>query len=666
MKTICLTFTLLASLASTAAPLVPPLPKENAEQMLSFYRDAAAHGSPKAMFTLAYYNENGIGMPVNREEALKWYRKVYEVPGQNPDGVQDEAVKAIDRLGGIDFPFDPQTVDGNTILDFITAQTNRANSVLVSHLLRNKTVGRTLTFTNMVAFFVQRLKTGDINLTLDPKQSGHGRPSHSTSSSIRVEFNGEAANNASYLDRDDVVARLDGIVVTNCPWYWGFVVKGVSVTPLDPSLSRPLPPFDAAKITGDELIDYLHDQRRTIRKWQFIEIQNRLAGRRLTFHKMRLSGSSGMFNRKDDKFWLGAVASWEAVGEGDKTGFAEFRLSFPDKDSQEFAAHLVMQSSFAFLDEVTGTFAKGVDPDDGWAFQLEDVTLLPSGMVKHLDGLGDGVVSGDELVHRIGTNFTPMEQLSISLLLKGREISFSSAVVESCRPCWTNDTLSLICRLSPLVRNDRGRQNPFRISFEVPAEKASTLRRTPIPGDLVIKIKGRPVSLGTPDPRRRNYSEHPVLQLDNPDFDITWRSDVAKTTGLDSRPGDRIVRRLCLCWKDVRDDQFIRLARKVSGQKVEFGSARVLASTRQSDGTQRVTVTLLDPLYGECVNLPLVVTDAACANKAEGLEQGTILRHIRGTLVVKLAKSVDWEPLAYWPRLKDATFEVVEKPAERK
>ena len=45
-----------------------------------------------------------------------------------------------------------------------------------------------------------------------------------------------------------------------------------------------------AKITGDELIDYLHDQRRTIRKWRFIDIQNRLAGRRLTFHKMRLAG----------------------------------------------------------------------------------------------------------------------------------------------------------------------------------------------------------------------------------------------------------------------------------------------------------------------------------------------------------------------------------------
>ena len=666
MKTLCFTFALLAALSSLATPLVPPLPKENAEQMLSFYRDAAAHGSPKAMLTLAFYNENGIGMPVNRDEAIMWYRKVCEVPGQNPDGVQDEAVRAIDRLGGIDFPFDPQTVDGNTILDFIIAQTNHANSALVSRLLRNKTVGRTLTFTNMVAFFVQRIKTGDINLTLDPRQNGHGRPPHSTSSSVRVEFTGEAAKNAAYFDRDDVVARLDGIVVTNCPWYLGFVVKGVSVTPQDPSLSRPLPSFDAANITGDELLDYLRDQRRTIRKWHFIDIQNRLAGRRLTFHKMRLSGSSGMLNRKDDKFWLGAVASWETVGEGDRTGCAEFRLSFPDKDTQEFAAHLVIQSSFAFLDDVTGTFAKGVDPDDGWAFQLEDVSLLPSGMVKGLDGLGDGVVSGDELVRRIGTNFTPMEQLSINLLLKGREISFTSAVVESCRPCWTNDTLSLTCRLSPLVQNTSRRQNPMRISFEVPAEKAKALRRTPIPGDLVIKIKGRPVPLGSPDPRRRNYSEHPVLALDNPDFDITWRSDVAKTTGLDSRPGDRIVRRLSLCWKDVRDDQFIRLAREINGQKVEFSSGRVMHSTRQGDGAQHVKVTLLDPLYGECVSLPLIVTDAARANKAEGLERGTSLRHISGTLVVELAKSADWEPLAYWPRLKDATFEVVEKSAERK
>lgn len=670
MKTISSLFLLLVvAFVGSAAPLVPPLLKENAEEMLSFYRDAAAHGSPKAMLTLASYNENGIGMPVNRDEAVKWYRKVCSVLGQNQDGIQDEAVKGLERLGGIDFPFDPQTADGNTIIDFISAQTNRTDSILACRLLRQKTLGRTLTFTNMVSFYVQRVNNGDINLTLEPivpspaaaRRKGYVPPVHNSCSSLRVLFKGEAAKDIRYLDREDVVARLEGLVVTNCPWYWGFVLEGVSLTPQDPSIGQPLPPFDAAKISGDELVDYLHEQRRPVRKWQYIDMQSRLAGRRLTFHKLRLFGARGVLQHDGDAFWISAVPRWETVGEGDQPGQAEFRLSFKNADTREFAAHLVSQLSFAFLDEVTGTFTKNVDLDDGWAFQLEDVSLLPSGMVKGLDDLGEGTISGDELIRKVGSNFTPMEQLSIAFLLKGREMSFTSGVVESCRPCWTNDTLSLTCRLTPNVR-DNGRSNPFRVTFEVPSEKAQSLRRTPIPGDLVVHLKGRLATLGKADTSRQHYSEHPVLALDHPDFDITWQSDIAKTTGLDSRPGERILRRLALCWREVRADQFIRLTRQINGQKVEFPNGKVLQSTRLRNGSQFVKVMLVDPLYGDCVELPLLVTDAHLAKKTEGLKYGTTLRHISGSLTAESAANSDWDPVTYGVRLKNATFEIIAPP----
>ena len=108
------------SFAGKSHPLVPDLPKGNEAEMLEVFRHAAEHGSPKAIFAMAYYNEHGIGMPVNREEALKWYWKICGLQGANPDGVQDEAAKAIDRLVGLSIPFDPQTADGNTLLAFIS------------------------------------------------------------------------------------------------------------------------------------------------------------------------------------------------------------------------------------------------------------------------------------------------------------------------------------------------------------------------------------------------------------------------------------------------------------------------------------------------------------------------------------------------------------------
>lgn len=586
--------------------------------------------------SLAHNNESVIETPVNRDES-------------------------------VNFPFDPQTADGNTINDYIAAQTNHENAVLVNGILRNKTVGRTLTFTNMVVIYVQRLGDGGINLMIGPRQDGRARRHHSDRSFIQVMFDAEGAKKASFLDRDDIVARVDGLAVTNSPKFPGFVVKGVSLTPQDLSITQPLPPFDATKITGDELIDYLHGQRRTIRKWQFIDIQNRLAGRRLTFHKLRLSGSGGVLHDKSDQFWIGAIAGWEKIDGGDRTGRAEFKLSFPDRETQELAIHLFMRSNFPFLGEVTGTFAKDVNPDDGWAFQLEDVSLLPpTGIVKGLADLGGGVVSGDELVRRIGANFTPIEQLSISFLLKEREMYFTSAVVESCRPCWTNDTLSLTCRFSPPIESNRRGQNPFRISFEIPAEKAKALRRTPIPGDLVTKIKGRPAALGTPDPRRRNYTTNPVLALDHADFDITWLSDVVNTDGIDLHNGDHILRRLCLCWPEVRDDQLIRLARKISGQKIEFSLGFVEQSSRQPDGSLLVKMTTPgDPLYGESIRLPLLVTDAALAQKSEELKTGTILSHISGTVTVELYEMNNGKTPTLWPRLKDATFELAEKPTNQ-
>ena len=647
------------SLTAVASPLVPDLPKGGEAELLEVYRDAAMHGSLKAMFAMAYYSEHGIGMSVNREEALKWYWKLCEHQGANPDGIQDEAAKAIDRLIGLSIPFDPQLADGNTILAFISAQTNRAAAVAVTRVLRQKTVGRTLVFTNLTAFYVQRLKNGEINLTLDPLPAGDSRPAvqdQNSCSSIRVLFDGASAQTARCLDREDVVARLEGVVVTNCPWYWGFVVKGVSVEPKDPSLIQPLPDFNAAMITGDELLDYLKNQHRLIRKWQFSEIQSRLVGRRLTFSKLRLAGSSGDSRKKKDDFWLGAVPKWERVGEGDLVGSAMFKLSFRDETTRRFARQLVKVAAFTQLEEVSGTFVKVEDPDDGWAFQLADVDFMPQGAVRDIGGIGDGTISGDDIIQRVGVNFTPVARLSLASRFAGREVSFVAGVVESCRPCWTNDTFALVCRMTPWMPDD-GRGQPFRVAFEVPSERGRTFRRTPIPGDLVIKLKGR-ISAVKDTEDMGNQGRQPVLELEQPDFDITWKSDVVKMTGLDSRPGDRIVRRLSLCWLEVRQDLFIRLARQVNGQTVEFARGRVQRAYWHRDKTLVVTVTLEDPLYGRCIDLDLLFTDGDLAARAQGLKQGMIIRHIRGILTAEVAKSNGWSPEAMCVRMKDATFDI--------
>ena len=651
----------LLSLAGMSSPLAPVLPKGNEKELLSVYRYAAEKGSPKAIYALAYYNEHGIGMPVNREEALKWYWKLCELWGANPDGIQDEAAKAIDRLAGLSLPFDPLTADGNTILSFISSLTNRATAVAMTRFLRQKTAGRTLTFTNMVSFYVQRLKDGGINLTLDTIPDSHGRPYHRTEdtcSSIRVLFDSTSSQTARCLDREDVVARLEGLVVTNCPWFWGFVVKGVSIEPKDPSISQPLPDFNADTISGDELLDYLKSQQRLIRKWQFSEIQSRLVGRRLTFSNLRLTGSYGGLRNRDNSFWVSAVPKWERVGEGDLVGSATFMLSFRDGPMRNFTERLVKVSSFAQLEKVSGTFIKVEDPDDGWSFQLADVDLVPQGAIQDLGEISDGTISGDDLIRRIGLNFTPVAKLSLASCLAGREVSFVSGVVESCHPYWTNDTFAIVCRMTPWMP-ENGKGQPLRVSFDIPPERGKQLRRTPIPGDLIVGLKGR-ISPVKDDEAQSYPHKMTILELYQPEFDITWKSDAIKMTGLESRPGDRIVRRLSLCWPEIRQDQFIRLARHLNGQTVEFARGRFQRAYWRRDRTLIVIVNLEDPLYGRCIDLNVLLPESDLSERAQRLKQGTILRHIRGVLAAEMRKPDEWESKSMCVRLKDASFDIDE------
>lgn len=674
MKKFVILFTLLAAVRGFAAALVPDLPAEGAAEQLEFYVDAARHGAPRAMLALAHYNEHGIGMATNRAEALRWYRKVLASPGGLPPEVLGAAEGGFVRLGGDELSFDASSSSGNYFLGVLAAQTNRESALFASRLLRHRLLGRTLVFTNLVNSYSQFGRDGRVELLLDipddcrppiPRDPHAYEPYRHAFMSVRAFFDGENARDARFIDRFDRIGRLEGQVVTNWPWHDGLVLKGVAVAPRDPSFRDPLPPFDAATITGDGLLDFIRQQR-LVRKWQYADIQSRLAGRRLTFHKLRLDGSygsSGRGDKLDSTFSVSAVPNWERVGEGDIAGSATFRLSFSTDSERLFARCLVQAGGFAQLGEVVGTFARVDDPNQGWALQLEDVVLVPKGVDLDIADDGKGVLSGDELVRRTGRNFTPVAKLGLRARFAGREISFTSGVVESCRTDWAGNTFAVVCRMVG-PNPDSGRGNPLRVSFTIPAETAKTLRRTPIPGDLVVGLKGRIPGLPAADERagRRLFSDSVPLELEQPDFSITWMSDVAKLTGLETKTGERIVRRLALCWKEVRPDQFLRLARQVDGQAVDFPGGRIRNSRKQKDGTVLVTVWLEDPLYGECAELVLVVPAGTRAEQAANAKYGVRIRKIHGVLKAERTKPDEWSAETMCVRLDDATFEIVPPP----
>ena len=56
MKRCLAAVTVILSLAARSFPLVPDLPKGGEAELLEVYRHAAEHGSPKAIFAMAYYS----------------------------------------------------------------------------------------------------------------------------------------------------------------------------------------------------------------------------------------------------------------------------------------------------------------------------------------------------------------------------------------------------------------------------------------------------------------------------------------------------------------------------------------------------------------------------------------------------------------------------------
>lgn len=673
MKRIVFALVMLAGLPGFAA-LIPELPADRAKEQLDFYLDAANHGSPRAMLALAHYNEHGIGMPTNRAEALRWYRQVLSSRSGSIKAVIEAAESGLIRLGGDTIRFDETSTSGNYFLDLIAAQTNRESAIFTCNALRHKLLGRTLVFTNMVASYVQHRNDGIVKLMIDlPREpfvrrdDPHAyRPRDYSFMTTCVFFDPADARVARCLDRDDRIVRVEGQVVTNWTWQCGgMALRGVSVEPADSALETPLPAFNAATITGDELLDFLKKIGH-IRKWQIAEIQSKLAGRRLTFHKLRLSGSRAArdFNNTDTDptFWIGAVPHGERVGEGDLVGSASFMLYFSNESARRFADRLCRMDSFSAIDEIVGTFAKVDDADDWQSFRLQDVTIVPKDAEIALADDGTDVLSGDEIVRKFGGNFTAINKLVLCSRFAGRQVSFDAGVVENCSPDWTSNTLAVTCRMAAQNSRD-GRQRPLNVAFTIPAEKAKALRRTPIRGDLVIGLKGRLAALPPINIDRTTcrcpLDDSRTLELEQPEFDVLWRSDVAKLTDLDTKTGERIVRRLGLCWQEVRADQLLRLALQVNGRTVDFPSAVIHNSTAKSDGTSVVTVGLVDPLLNECGELTLVVPKGKLAEQVSVLKYGIRLRNIRGTLVAELAEPNDWQPETMCVRLKDATFEIV-------
>ena len=649
----------------------------NLVEALRLYRLSAERRSQTGMLALGRFSEEGILMPVDREEAVRWYRQVLDLFGVNERGAADEAAARLVRLGAFALPFDPETASGNDLADYIAGETNSVAQMTGTRHLRRVLMGRSLTYTNLVVTYVHRLPDGGLDVTLEPPKKGRklqrwgyaNLPSTQNScSEIRVKVAPEHARVARCLDRGDILASFSGEVCDADPWYWGFVLKGTSFVPADPSVTRGAPELDTANITGDELLDYLRKHRRLpIRKWQFADLQRRLAGRRLTFHGLRLSGGCSGENRhlkKRTEFWMLSSPVWEPVGEGDETGRPTFALRFASEASERFARLVYRVDPFAKLESVTGTFRRNVDPGDGFCFQLDDVEARPQGLPTGLENLGDGPIDGPALMARLGPKCTPMAVMAARHALAEREIVFHEVAVVTTRWSVTNESIRVSCQL-PCETGEKSppRRRPSRdmprLELEIPADQAARFRRVPIQGDLLTNVRGR--LRGIPEGPRNIYArDHFFHEITLHDVSCTpaLRTDVVDLEGATDLSGAELVRKFALCWHDTRPEQIARVLRGRIGSTVVFPAAQVSFVSNREDGSVEITVQLQDPVLGPAGAIRLVYSEENARKGVPGLKRDATLKNIRGTVDIDRTERPRWDDTPAGICLLNPTFEV--------
>ena len=195
--------------------------------------------------------------------------------------------------------FDAKTITGDEFVRMAASFDSFSRQAKIQRMLRMMK-GRRLMFSRC---FVARGETcvptrnGAIRVNLD-----FGKMSDWDDSNrclIPITLSGAAGKRAfRELAMNVQLTNVSGVVrwAEHQPWEDKYGDTGFRLTDVDYTLVQPteaLPDFDAATITGDELVDMIARRKTALTPWQRETLQTKLDGRRLFFTKVRFDGRIG-------------------------------------------------------------------------------------------------------------------------------------------------------------------------------------------------------------------------------------------------------------------------------------------------------------------------------------------------------------------------------------
>ena len=431
------------------------------------------------------------------------------------------------------------------------------------------------------------------------------------------------------------------------------------------------PAFDAATVTGDELVELLRSRKKRPTREEYAELNRLLKGRELVFHDLCIYGWGDARRSLTD-----AVRSYELMmrtvcDQGVcKISDERFNVAavFTDERDIRYADRVRGSNSRqVMIKELAGVVTDSQMSDFKGSLQLMATSLVPMEPIEELPDFDADSITGDELAKLCQTFKMGMSDNAygdLNALLLDRELSFTDVqVVETVN--LGNGFIDLSCVVG----------NRFPVGpYESPSHclglvaRVSTKAIDDLPwgftcGDKISRLIGKVTEPFNSGQHRRFQG----LPLTGATFDVAWKNDKLPTYDAATVTGDELVKMIVAFDAKTRPAKQERLCRDLCGRRLSFTDAKVRSIVR-SDHDGQVVVMLGFGTRGRgcsrgavyACELEAVFPKGEAADVAVQLTRGQEVRSISGVMTATKSHSRGYAEENDIYRLTEVTFEADE------
>lgn len=431
-----------------------------------------------------------------------------------------------------------------------------------------------------------------------------------------------------------------------------------------------LPEFDAATITGDELVGLLTNREVQLTSEDYAALNAALKGRELTFHDFCVYGCCQSQAKNEEDRWYGLELSSFREDQGgwvERDNRFNLSLGFSDSDDIRFARRIWganHRCGFGVIKTLSGVVETDFHFGPLGGLRLKATDLEPRDPIEELPDFDAQTVTGNELAEmckklKQGLSQNVYEELNELLL--GRELTFSDVQVLTVHG--DEDGLTDV-ECGVVVDQSQTMDVRHRCLRLVARLKTEDIEALPwgFAGGMAIKrLTGR-VSEPSGSTAIRVGE---ALALSDAKAEVAWKDEKLPTFDAATLTGDGLVELLTASGDGFGFAKMQRIFRALKGRRLTFSEGEVL-NCRKSWRNDDMVVTLgFGPKRGKFgassfPSVAAVFPAGEAAKIAARLTNGQKLRNISGVFALNEAPKGAHQVcngVTRWYQLTDVTFD---------